>query len=95
VKPTTAKTIYLTEADLSEICFVDDAKKVARAAFDKLRKRGSISFADLMAKTAILSNTPKGRNENAKPEFTMEKRKASSIEMRCKFDPFNIFYIVR
>jgi Protein of unknown function (DUF1376) len=43
-----------------------DAKKAANSAFDKLRKRGSISFADLMAKTAILSNTPKGRNEIAK-----------------------------
>jgi hypothetical protein len=43
-----------------------DAKKVAHAAFDKLRERGSISFADLLAKTVILSNTPKGRNETAK-----------------------------
>jgi hypothetical protein len=68
-----------------------DAKKVARAAFDKLGKRGSISFADLMAKTTILSNTPKGRNETAKPGQDFRPQPASFLNQERFNDPPEIW----
>jgi hypothetical protein len=64
-----------------------DAKKVARTAFEKLQKRGSISFADLMAKTAILSNTPKGRNEIAKPGHDLRPQPATFLNQERFNDP--------
>jgi hypothetical protein len=64
-----------------------DAKNVAHAAFDKLRKRGSISFADLMAKTAMLSNTPKGRNETAKPGQDVRPQPATFLNQERFSDP--------
>ena len=64
-----------------------DAKKVAHAAFDKLRKRGSISFADLMAKTALLSNTPKGRNETAKLRQDIRPQPATFLNQERFNDP--------
>ncbi len=64
-----------------------DAKKVAHAAFDKLRKRGSISFADLMAKTALLSNTPKGRNETAKLGQDIRPQPATFLNQERFNDP--------
>lgn len=64
-----------------------DAKKVAQAAFNKLRKRGSISFADLMAKTLILSNTPKGRNETAKPGQDVRPQPATFLNQERFNDP--------
>jgi hypothetical protein len=64
-----------------------DAKKVAYAAFEKLRKRGSISFADLMAKTTILSNTPKGRNETAKLGHDVRPQPATFLNQDRFNDP--------
>jgi uncharacterized protein DUF1376 len=64
-----------------------DAKKTARAAFDKLRKRDRISFADLMAKTAILSNTPKGRNETAKSGQDVRPQPATFLNQERFNDP--------
>jgi hypothetical protein len=64
-----------------------DAEKVARAAFDKLRIRGSVSFADLMAKTLILSNTPKGRNEPAKRGQDVRPQPATFLNQERFNDP--------
>jgi hypothetical protein len=68
-----------------------DAKKVARAAFDKVRKRGSISFADLMAKTTNLSNTPKGRNETAKLGQDFRPQPATFLNQERFNDPPEIW----
>jgi hypothetical protein len=64
-----------------------DAKKAARDAFDKLRDRGTISFADMMSKTLILSNTPKGRNENAKPGQDLRPQPATFLNQERFNDP--------
>ena len=64
-----------------------DAKKVARDAFDKLRKRGRVSFAELMAKTLILSNTPKGRNETAKRGQDLRPQPATFLNQERFNDP--------
>jgi hypothetical protein len=64
-----------------------DAKKAAHAAFEKLQKRGDISFADLLAKTLFLSNTPKGRNENAKPGQDLRPQAATFLNQERFNDP--------
>ena len=64
-----------------------DAKKAAHVAFDKLRKRRIVSFADLMAKTTILSNTPKGRNETAKPGQDLRPQPATFLNQERFNDP--------
>jgi len=64
-----------------------DARKIAHAAFNKLRKGGSISFADLMGKTLILSNTPKGRNETAKLRQDIRPQPATFLNQERFNDP--------
>lgn len=64
-----------------------DAKKAAKAAFDKLRTLGSVSFAELMAKTMILSNTPKGRNETAKGGQDLRPQPATFLNQERFNDP--------
>jgi hypothetical protein len=61
-----------------------------------------LSFRSKHAALLVELNAPCGRRQRRLQalsvefcEFTMEKGKATSIEVRCKFDPFNIFYIVR
>ena len=64
-----------------------DAKKAAHAAFERLRKRESISFAELMAKTLILSNTPKGRNKTAKVSQDLRPQPATFLNQERFNDP--------
>jgi Protein of unknown function (DUF1376) len=64
-----------------------DAKKVAHAAFNKLQKRGNILFTNLMAKTLILSNTPKGRNETAKQGQDVRPQPATFLNQERFNDP--------
>jgi hypothetical protein len=64
-----------------------DAKRAAHDAFDNLRKQGCVSFAELMAKTLILSDTPKGRNETAQRGQDLRPQPAKFLSQERFNDP--------
>jgi len=64
-----------------------DGKKAAQFAFDKLRTRRVISFAALMAKTRLLSDTPKARNDTAKPGQDFRPQPATFLNKERFNDP--------
>jgi hypothetical protein len=64
-----------------------DARKKAQAAFDKLRARRSISFDDLMSRTAALAQTPKGRNEGARSGQDIRPQGSAFLNGERFFDP--------
>jgi hypothetical protein len=64
-----------------------DSKRAASEAFAKLGKQSRVSFAELMAKTLVLSNTPKGRNETAKRGQDLRPQPAKFLNQERFNDP--------